>query len=400
MKKIALYLLISATTILNAQSPVKIGDLAPEINITDTILNYPDNFSFKNKFIVLEFWATWCKPCLEAVPKLNLLEEKFSKSKNLVFISITDENHEKILKTLKNTHFKSIVVSDQTGNTINKFIRSSDGSYTIPATILIDDDNIIKWIGTPNDLDEKVLKDFLNKQILSQNEVSTAAKIDQPIFRKEAQANMIDIAYRIVKNDTTHYSFFLIRNKPENNFLNLNNLKSNKSYMDFNKSLEGILANLNKVNKSQITIPDSLRNRNYSLFYKNVNMKNEDAGYTEIKNKVLEFFNLNEKIMQTNQKNYILELVDEKKFEKFRNTSISVLDSKISQFSFSNVDIGKIFLDIASFYKVNIKDEANLYGNYSFLLPNSSLDKTNEALQKYGLNLKLISEKTPIYIFQ
>ena len=78
MKKIALYLLISATTILNAQSPVKIGDLAPEINITDKILNYPDNFSFKNKFIVLEFWATWCKPCLEAVPKLNLLEEKIN----------------------------------------------------------------------------------------------------------------------------------------------------------------------------------------------------------------------------------------------------------------------------------------------------------------------------------
>ena len=117
-------------------------------------------FTLKNKFIVLEFWATWCKPCLKAVPKLNLLEEKFSKNKNLVFLSITDESPEKVMKTLKNVYFKSIVISDQSGITINSFIKASDGSYAIPATILIDDNNIVKWIGNPNELDEKILKKF------------------------------------------------------------------------------------------------------------------------------------------------------------------------------------------------------------------------------------------------
>jgi thiol-disulfide isomerase/thioredoxin len=400
MKKIALYLFIAVNAILNAQNPVKIGDLAPEINITDTILNYPDHFSFKNKFIVLEFWATWCKPCLKAVPKLNLLEEKFSKNKNLVFISISDENPEKILKTLKSVHFKSIVVSDQTEITIDNFIRQSDGSYAIPATILIDDENIIKWIGTPNDLDEKVLKSFVNKEKKLQNEPSGSVKIGQPIFRKESQANLIDIAYRTIRNDTTLFSFSFIRNKVENNFLNLNHLKSNKTYMDFNKSLEGILANLNKINKTQIIIPDSLRNRNYSLFYKNLTVKSEEDGYAEIKNKIQQFFNLKEKIIQTNQKSYILEMVNENKFEKFRNTPILISDSDRSQFSFANVDLDKIFQEIASFYMVHIKDETNLYGNYSFLLPNNSLEKTNEALQSYGLNLKLISEKTLLYIYE
>jgi len=400
MKKIVLYLIIAVNMTLYAQNPVKIGDIAPNINITDTILNCPKDFTLKNKFIVLEFWATWCKPCLKAVPKLNLLEEKFSKNKNLVFLSITDESREKVMKTLRNIHFKSIVISDQSGITINSFIKSSDGSYAIPATILIDDDNIVKWIGIPNELDEKILKKFLNKENNLQSEGNGFKKIDQPIFRKESEANISDITYRIINNDTSQFSFSLIRNKQENNFLNLNYLKSKKTYMDFNKSLEGILANLNKVNKSQIIIPDSLRSRNYSLFYKNISLKNENDGLIEIKNKIQYFFDLHEKIIQVNQKNYSLEMVDEKKFENFRNTPISILDSASSQFFFSNIDLGKIFQEIANFYKINIKDEANLYGNYSFLLPNNSLEKTNEALQKYGLNLKLISEKTPIYIYE
>jgi thiol-disulfide isomerase/thioredoxin len=400
MKKIALYLIILTNVILNAQNPVKIGDFAPQINITDTILNCPKDFTLKNKFIVLEFWATWCKPCLKAVPKLNLLEEKFSKNKNLVFLSITDESPEKVMKTLKNVYFKSIVISDQSGITINSFIKASDGSYAIPATILIDDNNIVKWIGNPNELDEKILKKFLNKENNLKSEENGFKKIDQPIFRKESEASISDITYKIINNDTSQFSFSLIRNKQENNFLNLNYLKSKKTYMDFNKSLEGILANLNKVNRSQIIIPDSLRSRNYSLFYKNITLKNENDGLDDIKNKIQDFFGLHEKIIQVNQKNYSLEMVDENKFENFRNTPISILDSETSQFSFSNCDLGKIFQEIANFYKINIKDEANLYGNYSFLLPNNSLEKTNEALQNYGLNLKLISEKTPIYIYE
>lgn len=66
------------------------------INITDFIHNIPNNKSFEDKFIVIEFWATWCGPCLDAVPHLNELQEKFKLNNDLVFISMTDEKPEKI----------------------------------------------------------------------------------------------------------------------------------------------------------------------------------------------------------------------------------------------------------------------------------------------------------------
>ena len=46
---------------------------------------------FKGKVVVMEFWATWCGPCREAIPHLNALAERF-KGKPVQFIAVTGEN--------------------------------------------------------------------------------------------------------------------------------------------------------------------------------------------------------------------------------------------------------------------------------------------------------------------
>lgn len=59
---------------------------------------------FKDSLIVVNIWATWCKPCLEEIPDLNMLKKDFtinsSKSKNkpvkIKFLALTDENYETI----------------------------------------------------------------------------------------------------------------------------------------------------------------------------------------------------------------------------------------------------------------------------------------------------------------
>ena len=47
-----------------SQSELKNNQIAPEIKITNWLKNAPADKTLANKFIVLEFWATWCKPCL------------------------------------------------------------------------------------------------------------------------------------------------------------------------------------------------------------------------------------------------------------------------------------------------------------------------------------------------
>jgi thiol-disulfide isomerase/thioredoxin len=78
MKKINfLILLIFLTGILYSQDTLRVGDKAPKINITDYLLNAPKDKKIENKFVILEFWATWCAPCLGSVPHLNDLVKKF-----------------------------------------------------------------------------------------------------------------------------------------------------------------------------------------------------------------------------------------------------------------------------------------------------------------------------------
>ena len=124
MKNKILLIIITllGSNVASSQNELVVGKMAPNINITDYIFNTPSDKNFKNKFILLEFWATWCGPCLEEVPSLNKLQEKFKSKKDFVFISITNEKPDKVLRTLKRIPFNSIVVSDPQAILVFKYI--------------------------------------------------------------------------------------------------------------------------------------------------------------------------------------------------------------------------------------------------------------------------------------
>ena len=118
-------------------------------------------YMFKGKYVLIDVWATWCGPCLDAVPHLNELQEKFKLNNDLVFISMTDEKPEKIKATLDRIDFKTIVVSDQSKKTHKDLEVEKDGVMMIPLTVLIDNNAA-----------------FLDKELLTEHGLSFYFKVD------------------------------------------------------------------------------------------------------------------------------------------------------------------------------------------------------------------------------
>ena len=103
MKRIIFSLfLISYAFILLAQDEPQdlIGTQAQAFELTDMNGNTISSQSTQGKVVVLNFWFVGCKPCLKEIPELNKVYEEFGKNPDVVFVSITYDQLEKVQKKL------------------------------------------------------------------------------------------------------------------------------------------------------------------------------------------------------------------------------------------------------------------------------------------------------------
>src|SRR6266699_554221 len=64
---------------------------APPLVVEKWLSKEPDR---KGKFVLIDFWATWCGPCRKAIPELNSFHKKFGEK--LIVIGVSDEAEEKV----------------------------------------------------------------------------------------------------------------------------------------------------------------------------------------------------------------------------------------------------------------------------------------------------------------
>ena len=116
----------------------------------------------KGKFVYVDVWATWCRPCIGEIPVLKELQNKF-KGKNIEFVSISvDENREAWLKMIKEKELKGVqLLSDKSFD--SQFVREY-GITEIPVFILLDKEGKIINANAPRTSDpeiEKILENLI-----------------------------------------------------------------------------------------------------------------------------------------------------------------------------------------------------------------------------------------------
>ncbi|ASU36637.1 TIGR03435 family protein [Mucilaginibacter xinganensis] len=177
MKKITL-LLVLATSFAVAQ--VKNGEPVPDINF-QTILNAPVKntmlHNLKGKVVLLDFWATWCGSCIEAMPHLKQLQQKFPGK--LQIITITDETPKRTAQFLA-VKPSNLWFAIDTG----RDIASLFPHQLIPHSVLIGADGKLIANTSPELVTEKVIDSVLNNKEIHLAEKKDVVMDYQEIIKK------------------------------------------------------------------------------------------------------------------------------------------------------------------------------------------------------------------------
>jgi uncharacterized protein (TIGR03435 family) len=137
----------------------KTGDIPPPLTLTKTIQGSPAAEiswdKLKGKVVVLEFWATWCGPCVQSIPHLNDLAEQF-RDKPVIFISVTSENEDVVRLFLKSHPMKAWLGLDDY-EVLNKTFHV----HGIPHAVIVDATGRIAAIAHPTDIKPINLEEVL-----------------------------------------------------------------------------------------------------------------------------------------------------------------------------------------------------------------------------------------------
>jgi cytochrome c biogenesis protein CcmG, thiol:disulfide interchange protein DsbE len=155
---VAFLLLFALCGCYTGSRPPRIGSIAPDFTVKDSDRTVALN-QFRGQIVVLNFWATWCPPCVEEMPSLVEMQRRMkTKGVTVVAVSIdVDENAYR--QFLKRHGVDLLTVRDPAQKTSILY-----GTHGWPETFVIDRHGVMrrKFIGAV-DWTEPEITDFLSK---------------------------------------------------------------------------------------------------------------------------------------------------------------------------------------------------------------------------------------------
>lgn len=163
-KRTLLLCMIAVTThAQNEQSPsLNIGDPAPPLRVRGWLKGSPVQRFEKGFVYVLEFWATWCGPCIASMPHLSALAAKYKD--RVIFVGV--DIHEQKTTSLEKVkdfvdsmgHRMDYRVAADDSNFMVAAWFDSSGEQGIPKSFVINAEGRLAWIGNPKLLNEVLRK--------------------------------------------------------------------------------------------------------------------------------------------------------------------------------------------------------------------------------------------------
>jgi thiol-disulfide isomerase/thioredoxin len=157
MKKLPSLLAFLFLPCLLTQAAMNVGD-KPTLKFKSADNKPIDLSQLKGKLVIVDFWATWCGPCMGEAPHMVSINQKYApKGLQLIGISL-DQDKSKMLEVAKSSGFVWPQYFD--GLVWKNHLAQEWGVDSIPRTFLIGPDGTILWTGHPAEIDKVLAKAF------------------------------------------------------------------------------------------------------------------------------------------------------------------------------------------------------------------------------------------------
>ncbi|MTB52107.1 redoxin family protein [Lewinella sp. W8] len=136
------------------------GEKAPPLSFAflgeDPTANQPETHT--GKVLLLDFWATWCAPCISSMSHLDSLQEAFREE--LRVIAVSEESEDRLLRFLRHTDHQFLFARD-TGD-----LRELFPYGVIPHSVLIAPDGTVVAITSPDNITREVIEKTLRGEVV------------------------------------------------------------------------------------------------------------------------------------------------------------------------------------------------------------------------------------------
>lgn len=148
---------------------LSINDPAPPLAIASWSTGEAVTGLEEGRIYVVEFWATWCGPCLMSMPHLSQLQQQYAGQ--VTMIGVTDEPPQKVeafldLPQSEGKTWRDVIqyrlATDDHRATSDAYMRAA-GQSGIPTAFIVGRDGRIEWIGHPMTMDEPLAKIVANE---------------------------------------------------------------------------------------------------------------------------------------------------------------------------------------------------------------------------------------------